>query len=914
MTPDVKGFVKDLGYDYKQQGNELVLVDPGCDDSSGHLYVSLENAAFYCHKCSSKGGPDKLAKKLKPSLSEQEVNNALVKFGFRSRQKSQSKGKGWNRACLRNLTEKEIKLFCDLKRISPELFVKELNPKITKSGEVRIPGYKNNTDMCGYLRARLDGKDIRLKNGKDAKYVTIGKHGLIGWPHLDKYDRTQPIIVVESWKNCLAARAKGYQAVASTGGASCWKANWNSPFKDRDVIVCMDADNKGQEHALKIATHLHSIAKSVTIIQLHYEIKSKHGRDLHDYFEEDGYTKADFDKLIKGASNFVPTEEQKAAVKKGPYLMNDEGIHRKTDEGPKKLANFQAKITESLTLDDGVEQRREFKIESNLNGVKKETSVPAKDFAKMNWPLESLGPGYIISAGAGTKDQAREAIQIESGTPDEIIVHTHTGWGDYHDEQLFLTGNGAVGKDGFVAGCNVSLPGALCNFQLNPGQSDLQVKEAIQVSLNMLRCASHSVTMPIFCATYRGPLGNIDYSVNLVGQTGAGKTCAAALGQQHLGRLMTYTAPPANWSSTPNSLEIISFYAKDCILVIDDFKTSGGFRGNQELQAKGERIFRAAGNHSARQRLQSDSTLKDGKPPRALIMSTSEDLPQSESIRARQQIVEVGLHDINWPAMTDCQKEARAGLYEVSMFAYVKWLAPNIKTIQGNLDSELHELRVKVDTSHQSMHRRTPTIIASQYLGLRYFCEFAVSYGAISQGRASEILNMGWETLLLLGQKQIDIQRDSNPASKFILLLRSALTSGKAHLSDINGGEPHNPELWGWRKRQSGYGEYSTIDWLPCGDRIGWVNGEEILLEPPASFRLVKQLDSDNSLQITQRTLLKMLAQQGRIVPDSSRETNTVRRQIDETQRNVILLSGSLWEEGEIANVYGGVPDDTPLY
>jgi len=674
----------------------------------------------------------------------------------------------------------------------------------------------------------------------------------------------------------------------------------------------MDADEPGQEHAVRVATNLFSVARSVKIGQLPYEIKPDHGKDPYNYFEEDGYTKADFDKLIKDASNFVPTEDQKAAVKKGLYVMNDEGTHRKTDEGLIKLANFQAVITESLTMDDGVEQHREFKIESNLNGIKKETLVPASQFAKLNWVLEDFGPAYIISAGNGVKEHFRVAIQEESGTPSESIVFIHTGWAKYQDEQVFLTGNGAIGKDGFVPGCNVSLPGALRNFQLTPAQTDQEVTDAIRASLDMLECASHSLTVPIFCAVYRSILGMINYSVNLTGQTGVGKTCLVALGQQHHGRLMTYAAPPANWSSTANALEIIAFFAQDCLLLVDDFKSSGGTRGNQVLHAKGERIWRAAGNRSARQRLQADSTLKDGKPPRALIISTSEDLPQSESIRARQQIVEVDPEDINWPAMTDCQQKARSGLYEVSMFAYVKWLAPNIKEIQKNLDSKLHELRIKVDTS-QGMHRRTPTIIASQFLGLQYFCDFAVSLGAISRGRASEVLSMGWETLLLLGQKQIAIQKDSNPASKFIELVRSAITSGKAHLSDINGGEPHNAERWGWRKRQSGYGEYSNIDWVSCCDRIGWVNGEKTLLDPSASIRLAKQLDSDNSLQILQRTLLTMLAQQGLITPDSSRKTNTVRRQIDGVQRKVMLLSGNIWEEAESPNIHGDIPDDAPI-
>ena len=86
------------------------------------------------------------------------------------------------------------------------------------------------------------------------------------------------------------------------------------------------------------------------------------------------------------------------------------------------------------------------------------------------------------------------------------------------------------------------------------------------------------------------------------------------------------------------------------------------------------------------------------------------------------------------------------------------------------------------------------------------------------------------------------------------------------------------------------------------------------MFDPSTSIRLAKQLDPDNSLQITQRTLLKMLAEQGVIIPDFSREMNTVRRRIEGVQRKVVLLSGSIWDEEEnSAKVYGEITDETPV-
>ncbi|HCO95916.1 MAG TPA: hypothetical protein DIU00_18595 [Phycisphaerales bacterium] len=913
MTSDTKGLLQHLGAKYKASGKELVTVDPGCEDKSGHLYIDSSKAVWYCHICGAKGNAKTLIERFKPGVSDQEINKILVEYGFRQ------KSKRTTRPYDRDLTKEEIERFCELKKISPDIFA-GLNPKYYKSkknGEtVRIPGYSSKNKV-GYLRARMDGKDVVLKGGTKAKYALAGgnKPGIIGLPDIDNYDPNKPILIGESWKNCCVARSKGYQAIASTGGASSWPPEWNRHFKNLDVILCMDRDTSGETHKIRVAINLHPVARSVKIIDLPYEVKPKHGDDLHDYFERDGHSKADFDKIIEDASEFEPTAEQQAEFSKGLYIINEQGIFlKKTDDEPKRLCNFTAKIIESTIRDDGIEQQRELKIEGNLNGNKKTISIPASDFTKMNWVVDQLGPANIIDAGSGKKDHVRAAIQEASGEPPENIEFVHTGWRELQGNPAFLTGTGGIGKDGFVSGCHVSLPGALSNYQLHTGKSDSEIRSAISASLGFIESADRSITTPLLCAVYRSPLGAIDYSVNLVGPTGAGKTCVAALGQQHYGRGMTYTSLPANWSSTANSLEMIAFLAKESPLTIDDYKTSGGPRGLQKLQAKGERMFRAAGNHSARQRLRPDSTLRDGKPPQALIISTGEDLPLGESIRARQQIVEVGPQDVDWPTLTRCQEYAQAGLYEIAVFAYVKWLAPNISDIQNNLDSEIHQLRIKANISCQGVHRRTPTIIASQYLGLKYFCDFAVSHGAISLGQASEILDMGWETLIELGKKQIDIQRDTNPASRFIELLRSALSSGKGHLTNPDGTEPYDTELWGWRRRQVGYGQYANIEWFPGGDRIGWINNKEVLLDPSTSFRLARQLDPDHSLQVTQRTLLKMLAEQGMIIRDSTREMNTVRRQIEGVQRNVILVSGSFWDDEEkMVNTYGDFSDETPI-
>jgi hypothetical protein len=52
-----------------------------------------------------------------------------------------------------------------------------------------------------------------------------------------------------------------------------------------------------------------------------------------------------------------------------------------------------------------------------------------------------------------------------------------------------------------------------------------------------------------------------------------------------------------------------------------------------------DRVFRAAGNHAGRSHLDSTAKLREPKPPRALILSTGEDIPRGQSIRSRLLIL-----------------------------------------------------------------------------------------------------------------------------------------------------------------------------------------------------------------------------------------------------------------------------------
>jgi hypothetical protein len=84
-------------------------------------------------------------------------------------------------------------------------------------------------------------------------------------------------------------------------------------------------------------------------------------------------------------------------------------------------------------MDDGVESRREFEIESQIMGRAYQFTIPATSFSRMDWPLEQMGPAAITFPNQ--KEYARTAIQSFSLTAEErqvqpiLVGATSTGIG-----------------------------------------------------------------------------------------------------------------------------------------------------------------------------------------------------------------------------------------------------------------------------------------------------------------------------------------------------------------------------------------------------------------------------------------------------------------------------------------------------
>src|SRR5918994_4761807 len=431
-----------------------------------------------------------------------------------------------------------------------------------------------------------------------------------------------------------------------------------------------------------------------------------------------------------------------------PYRATPGGLvwDKPTQNGtvPTTLTNFTASITADVAEDDGAELRRYFEIEADLNGCRTVFHVPSSQFAGMGWATEHLGAGAIVYPGFGIKDHARAAVQMLSGEIPARHVYSHTGWRKVGGYWLYLHAGGAIGQDGQVKDVHVELTGSLEGRTLSEPPEGEELIEAIRASLEFWKLTPETLTVPLHATTYRAALDDTDFSIHLSGPTGEGKSELAALCQQHYG-LELDARRLASWESTENAIEGQAFQAKDQVMVLDDFAPTGSTYDVQRWHKKADRVLRAKGNHSGRQRMRPDTTLRPEKPPRALIISTGEDIPRGQSLRARMLVLELSPGALDWERLTGCQSAAGSGLYALAMSGYIRWLATRYDGIRESLKEEHAELRRAAGASGQ--HRRTPGIVANLALGLRYFLIFAHESGAIDSKKARKLWARGWRVL-----------------------------------------------------------------------------------------------------------------------------------------------------------------------
>lgn len=543
------------------------------------------------------------------------------------------------------------------------------------------------------------------------------------------------------------------------------------------------------------------------------------------------------------------------------------------------LCNFSAEIREDILKDNGLEIVREFKLTGSVGKIPLPPArVLADDFNMMNWVIGSWGSRAIIEAGSRRRDQLRAAIQHLSRDVERRVIYTHTGWREIGEKRMFLTAAGAVGaQDEEIT---VELDRDLALYSI-PNQVD-DLTEAIRASLDFLEVAPPRVAYPIWSAMWLAPLrdlANLGFALWIFGGTGAMKSTYTALAMNHYGPGFDDKHLPASFMDTANRLEQKAFVVKDCPLVIDDYAPQKDAQSHKEYIRAAHRIVRGSGNLTGRGRLNSDSTARLTYEPRALVIVTGEDLPDSESLVSRLFVVEINRGDIDKEQLTALQR--RRALLSQAMSGYLHWARDFWKSWEENIPSRWQEYRRAA--FNPAYHLRLPEAVAGLALGVEMGLRYALFKEVIDSSQYTQMMTAGWDALMEGAAAMSERVKEEKPEALFTRTIGEMLTQGKIFFKSTNGQAPlGGPE------------EHSEM--------MGWHDDDRLYLLPEASYNRVSHYfrDQGNVFPVRESTLRKMLAEAGIIEVDNGRRTTSC--YLDGATRRVLIMRRSALNSQTDAN------------
>ena len=368
----------------------------------------------------------------------------------------------------------------------------------------------------------------------------------------------------------------------------------------------------------------------------------------------------------------------------------------------------------------------------------------------------------------------------------ETVVYTHIGWRKIDGEWVYLHAGGAVGSETV----EVEINDRLRKYTLPEDNGD--IKEALKASLSLLELGPKTITYSLLALIWLTPLceplrkAGIEPSflTYLWGTSGAFKSTVIALFLSHYGDFGP-KGLPASFRDTANSVEEMAFQAKDSLLVVDDLYPAKNPKERTKLEGVLEYLLRNQGDRQGKGRLQSNSSLKTGHPPRGLILSSGEVMPLSGSSLARAWVNHIKEGDFSLEKLIPAQ--AQKALFSHAMRGYLEYLAPQLDTLPSHLSDDFEQLReqAKRESKTRTRHGRLDETVVFLYLGLNLFINYAVAQEALPQGEAVKILQEAWDTFNQVADELAQVAEREEPTKHFFEALLELQTLGRIYFASM---------------------------------------------------------------------------------------------------------------------------------
>lgn len=471
------------------------------------------------------------------------------------------------------------------------------------------------------------------------------------------------------------------------------------------------------------------------------------------------------------------------------YVALPTGLYKVT-LGPEAksvaLTNFVVTALTAIIHDDGVNQEESIRVEVRLRKRTDKLELSLEEFRQMNWHLALFQQRCTITPKM--KEHALFAIQKTAQRRTPEVIYTATGWMVIQGKMYFLHADGAIAADGQHREIRATLKENLRLYSLPDPPTGERLQNAIRTSMKLLEAGDHSVTVPLFGAVYRAPLGNADFVGHSSGKTGSLKTAAAIVAQKHYGKDFNDQRPPASWSSTGNFNQARLHAAKDVFSLLDDFVPRGTPQDRKRQHADFDRMVRAIADGAFRGRL--DAKHSDDAPsrgPRGLVWSTGEVVPEGESCQSRLINTPYRGQDglplsIDSEELRELHNAGDEGILAGATSGFIQYLIIRYKTpseLFAAVRQRVVELSNFARKQTMGQHLRTPENLANIAVGIEMFLRFAKNKGAIDEKECRAVWEQSWKVLINLSEIQTQRQQEEDPVRETHRLLQSADEAGQ---------------------------------------------------------------------------------------------------------------------------------------
>jgi len=473
------------------------------------------------------------------------------------------------------------------------------------------------------------------------------------------------------------------------------------------------------------------------------------------------------------------------------YKFGYAGLQRILSKGNKEeiknISNFLPLPIKKIYVDDGREEEGYLQLKAVLTNKKILPTIKvayedidnAKWISNPKWDLKVR----VLSPKNRNKELLCDAtLSMADEIPKETIFE-HTGFRKIDGKLVYLHQGGAIGasKSISVDISEISLE----RYKFTENEYDL--KECIELSLSILDVAKKQITIPLIALTYLSPLRSMFLEQNIPlgfvtwvsGESGSQKSSLSALILSHFGDFERDNLP-GGFKDTVNSIEKKAFTLKDTLFAIDDYYPSKTQTESKKMDAVAESLFGLYGDRQARSRIRQDGqTVKMGFCARGMCIVTGESFPAfAESRTARALIIEMARGDIDLQLLSRIQSEKDKLSY--CMKGYIQYLIDNQDKIQKNCKAKFIEYRNKANQN--LAHGRIPEIIASEYIGIELFYEYAKEKGVITDEKMKKLKEDAWRILMEVAIKQSSKTEDNRTDNMFFSAVQELLASNKIYL------------------------------------------------------------------------------------------------------------------------------------